>query len=275
MEMINAVILGIVEGLTEFLPVSSTGHLILVERLFGFADKAFSDTFMVLIQSGAILAVILTWWRRFLPIGGTTAEKQASWALWTRTIVGFIPFAVLALVLNKSIKAVLFFPVPVALALVFWGIGIILVEAYQKKRQGPVKYERPEDLPWGLVIAIGLFQCLALVPGTSRSAATIVGALLLGVSRVAAAEFSFFMAIPTLLAAGAYEILDSFLEGGLAFSGYQWAILGVGTLVSFVVALLVIRLFMGFIRTRSFTGFGVYRIVLGIVVLATIGLGLL
>lgn len=275
MDILNAVILGIVEGLTEFLPISSTGHLILFEQFFGFTDKDFSSTFMVTIQSGAILAVIIFFWRRFWPFGlkdkPETAKKIK--ALWARTIVASIPAIVLALLFQKTIKGLLFHPLPVAIALIVWGIVIIVLEARNKKRTlgGYVPpMDSPEGMNWKTVVLVGLFQCLALVPGTSRSAATIVGAMLLGVSRVAAAEFSFFLAIPVLLGAGAYELI----KADLSFTMVQWNLILVGVITSFAIAYAVIALFMGFIRKSSFAVFGWYRIVLGSVVIAALALGL-
>lgn len=270
MEVINAIVLGVVEGLTEFLPVSSTGHLILAEQFFRLQNQKFAESFMVIIQSGAILAVIIHFWKRFWPFTPKDqVERQKSIrSLWLRTIIGTLPFVAIAFLAKDFVKEHLFNPLTVAIALVVWGVVIIVLERHLRRRQTTGQetavVNRPEDLSIRQTLLIGLFQCLAIVPGTSRSAATIVGSMLLGTSRVAAAEFSFFLAIPALLGAAAYE----FLSTGLKFTSQEWLLLGTGLVVSFAVAYGVVAIFMNFIRRSSFQAFGWYRIALGSLILA-------
>jgi len=262
-DFLTALALGVVEGITEFLPISSTGHLILVNQWIGFPDP-FEKLFDVVIQLGAILAVVVYFWNRLWPFGKLpAAEKKDRWVLWSKVLVAVLPAVVLGFLFDDFIEARLFKPVVVAVALVVWGVVIILVERFRKPRAGEIV--KANGIGYGTAILIGCVQCLAMVPGTSRSAATIIGALLLGCSRVAASEFSFFLAIPTMVGASALSLL----KGGAAMTGHQAAVLAVGFVTAFAVALVVIRLFMSFISSHKFTAFGVYRIVLG---LAVVGL---
>jgi len=259
-DLIKAVVLGIVEGLTEFLPVSSTGHLILVNEFIDFTGS-FAKTFDIVIQLGAILSVIVYFWRKLFPFGSskTPIEKAETWDIWKKTVVGVLPALVLGATLGKHIEEYLFNPVTVALALLIGGIALIFIE--RRKTQGGIT--SIAQLSYTIAFLIGLIQCLALIPGTSRSAATIIGAMLLGANRVVAAEFSFFLAIPTLFAASAYSLLKTGFDLNIA----QIQLLVIGFIVSFLVAWLVIAGFMKFISKRDFKLFGYYRILLGAFVL--------
>lgn len=255
-----AVILGIVEGLTEFLPISSTGHLILVNQFAGFTGR-FANMFDVIIQLGAILAVVAYFWKRLFPFGKgkLAAEKKNTWNLWKKALTGVLPALIIGAFLGKYIEDKLFNPVTVAVALVIGGIALIIAE----KRKKPGNINSISSLSYKTAFFIGLIQCLAMIPGTSRSAATIIGAMLLGTSRIVAAEFSFFLAIPTMLAASAY----SFLKAGITLTYNELSVLSIGFITSFFIALLVITVFMNYISKKSFKPFGYYRIILGIAVL--------
>lgn len=257
---IKAVLLAVVEGVTEFLPISSTGHLIIVEELLSLSsDTAFADAFLVMIQFPAILSVVVYFWTDLWPFSGTVDDRRASVVLWSKIFVAVIPAVIFGLLLDDVIEAHLFRPIPVAVALFVGGIVLIVIE----RRTSTERFPSVLDIGYGVALLIGLFQCLALIPGTSRSAATIIGAMLLGASRTVAAEFSFFLAIPTMLGATAYKAFDH----GLAFTQEQWGVLAVGSLTSFVVAYCVIAWLMRFIQNHKFTSFGYYRIGLAIIVL--------
>ncbi|HNR89068.1 MAG TPA: undecaprenyl-diphosphate phosphatase [Spirochaetota bacterium] len=260
-EYIVAVILGVVEGITEFLPISSTGHLIIVNQFFDFTGP-FAKLFDVVIQLGAILSVVVYFWRRLIPFGGgiTADERKRVFGIWLKTIVGVLPALAIGFFAAKAIKEYLFNPVTVAIALIAGGVVLIVLE--RRARESSIN--SMDELSFKTAFLIGIIQCLAMVPGTSRSAATIIGAMLLGSSRVVAAEFSFFLAIPTMVAASAY----SMLKAEKALGAHELTVLGIGFAVSFVVALLVIAIFMRFITRHDFKPFGWYRIVLGIAVLA-------
>jgi undecaprenyl-diphosphatase len=272
-DIISSIILGIIEGLTEFLPISSTGHLILAEQFIGkegsFANTAFTEAFDIIIQLGAILSVVFYFWKKLFPFSShkSLAEKRETYALWMKSIIGVIPALILGVLLNDFIKAKLFNPTVVAIALIVWGLVLILVE--QRVRRA--KVSNLSMLTVQMALMIGLIQCLAMVPGTSRSAATIVGAMMLGCSRLVAAEFSFFLAIPTMVAASGYSMLK-LLKSGIALTNHDFMVLGIGFFVSFVVAYMVIAAFIRFISQNDFRSFGYYRIVLGIIVLVYFGL---
>ncbi len=260
MDFIKALILSFVEGATEFLPVSSTGHLILVQEYLGFGSNAgqtFADTFIVAIQLPAILAVVVYFRQAMLP--GKAEELPAWLNLWTRVVLAFLPAAVLGFLLHDRIEAVLFHPLPVAVALIVGGVILILLE--WKGMEG--RLQHISDIRWSTAFWIGCFQCLALIPGTSRSAATIIGAMCLGTSRAAAAEFSFFLAVPTMVAATTYKLLNE----GAHFNMHQWSLLLVGSVGSFIVAYASVAFLMAYIRNHSFALFGYYRIILGLLVL--------
>jgi undecaprenyl-diphosphatase len=260
MDYLKAILLAVVEGVTEFLPISSTGHMILVEEWLRFGQpESFANAFMVMIQLPAILSVVVYFWKDLWPIGHARGF-QGSMALWSKIAVGFLPAAVLGLLLDDWIDEHLFNAVTVAIALVVGGVVLIALE--RRPRTGGLA--TAHDIGYQRAALIGLVQCLAMIPGTSRSAATIIGGMMFGCSRQAAVEFSFYLAIPTMLGATALKLI----KGGLDFTGEQWALLGVGSLVSFVVAYAVIALFMGYVRKYSFAPFGWYRIALGAIVLA-------
>lgn len=255
-----AVILGIVEGVTEFLPISSTGHLILVNRLVEF-QGSFAHIFDVVIQLGAILSVVVYFWGKLNPFSSKKDlwEKQETWDIWKKTLAALVPALIIGATLGKYVQKVLFNPFTVSIALIVGGIILLIIE----RRQQISLIDSVNELSYKNSFLIGLIQCLAMIPGTSRSAATIIGAMLLGASRSAAAEFSFFLAIPTMAAASAYSVLTA--EAGLTCS--QWMLLGVGFVVSFLVAWAVIAVFMKYIQSHDFKPFGYYRIILGMVVL--------
>jgi undecaprenyl-diphosphatase len=259
-DIINSIILGIVEGFTEFLPISSTGHLILVNNFIGFTGS-FAHMFDVVIQLGAILAVVIYFWKRLMPFGShkTAEEQRATWNLWWKTLVGVIPAIIIGGTIGKHIEEKLFNPYVVAVALIAGGIIILWIERTLRES----KINSIAALSYKTAFLIGLIQCLAMIPGTSRSAATIMGAILLGSSRVVAAEFSFFLAIPTMVAATGYSLMKS----GLNLSSKEIMLTGIGFVVSFFVAWAVIAAFMKFISRNNFKPFGYYRIVLGVLVL--------
>lgn len=264
-DIFKAAILGIVEGITEFLPISSTGHLILVNQWVDFSDRGFSNMFNIVIQLGAILAVVIFFRKRIFPFytAQTLDEKTEVFRLWGKTLIAVLPAFVLAFLFDELIETYLFNPVTVSIALVVWGVVIILLES----RKSPPKWSTTAELGLMTVLLIGLAQCLALIPGTSRSAATIIGAMLLGASRVAAAEFSFFLAIPTIGGASVYALFKYITHNPGQLGVSSLVSLAVGFLTAFLVAWLVIAGFMKFISKQDFKVFGVYRIVLGVAVL--------
>lgn len=287
LEIIKVIILSIVEGITEFLPVSSTGHLILANQFIGLSPAEFSNAFMVIIQLGAILAVIAIYFDKLNPFGKSkltngkypeSIEKMSGskafvnkayyWfnnnetvSLWIKIIVAAIPSAVLGLLFDDVIDELLFKPLPVAIALIVYGIIIILLE---KKNEGKENFKISNvfDVTFKTAFIIGCFQVLAMWPGTSRSAATIIGAMVLGLNRSAAADFSFFLAIPTMLGATLLKILKT---TGLTSS--QWGLILLGFILSFIVAYVVIKKFLAYVQKNDFAVFGYYRIALGILVL--------
>ena len=251
-DLITALILGIVEGLTEFLPISSTGHLILAADLLGATDERWT-VFNLVIQTGAMLAVVWEYRTRFFRV-----DRR----LYLNLIVAFIPAAVLGLLFGKLIKAHLFHAVPVAIAFI---VGALVIFWVERDKARHARIERTDQMSWLDALKVGCAQCFALIPGTSRSGATIIGGMLFGLSRKAATEFSFFLAVPTLVAAGAYDLL----KHRALFSAENLAPLGVGLVVSFVSAFVVIRWLVRFVATHDFRAFAWYRIVFGVVVLAT------
>ncbi|MFH1287222.1 MAG: undecaprenyl-diphosphate phosphatase [bacterium] len=258
-DILKAIILGIVEGVTEFLPISSTGHLILVNQFISF-DEQFTKMFDIVIQFGAILSVVVFFRNKLLPFKKSDiVEKNQVYDIWKKAIVGVIPALFVGVLLKKHIEELLFNPLTVAIALVIGGIALILLE----NRKKDDKIQTIAALNCKTALIIGTIQCFAMIPGTSRSAATIIGAMLLGCSRIVAVEFSFYLAIPTMAAASAY----SFLKSGIALSLSEFTVLSVGFVVSFLVAWIVIAGFMSFISKRDFKLFGYYRIILGGIVL--------
>ena len=267
LEILKAVLFGIVEGITEWLPISSTGHMILLDEFIKLdVTPEFYEMFQVVIQLGAIAAVLLLFFHKLNPFSPKKGEieKKQTWELWFKVIVAVIPSAVLGVLLDDWMDAHLYNYFVVAVALVVYGVAFILVEKQNKGIQPQIADVHHIDYRHALLI--GAFQCLSLIPGTSRSGSTILGGILLGVSRPAAAEFSFFLAIPTMLGASALKLVKYLFEGMIP-TGTEIAVLAVGCVVSFVVSLLVIRGLMDYVRKRSFSAFGVYRIILGAVVI--------
>ena len=266
-EVLKAVLFGIVEGITEWLPVSSTGHLILLNEFINLdVSEAFQSMFDVVIQLGAILAVCALFFRKLNPFDGEKSprQKQQTWTLWFKVIAAIIPSGVVGVLLDDWMDKHLHTATVVSIALIVYGVAFILVERRNRDRQ--MQYTDVNDIPWGTAMVIGLSQCLSLVPGTSRSGSTILGGILAGASRGAAAEFSFFMAIPTMLGASAIKLLK-FFTSGVAFTAMDLLILLVGCTVSYIVSLMVIKALMAYVRRHSFSAFGVYRILLGLAVL--------
>ena len=267
-ELLKAVLFGIVEGITEWLPVSSTGHLILLNEFITLnVSEEFGSMFDVVIQLGAILAVIVLFFHKLNPFAPSKSahEKKQTWNLWFKVIAAILPSGIVGVLFDDWMDAHLHNGIVVSIALIVYGIAFILVE---RRNQG--RYSRAisdvHDIDYRTAILIGIFQCLSLVPGTSRSGSTILGAILIGVGRSAGAEFSFFMAIPTMLGASAIKGLK-FILSGVQATGTEIGVLVVGSIVSFIVSLLVIRGLMEYVRKHSFSAFGVYRIVLGVIVL--------
>ncbi len=257
MEIIKVIILGIIEGLTEFLPVSSTGHLIIFSRFLKL-DGQFNDLFNIVIQSGAIIAVIIYFFDKIKPPFKENKEKTKKYFdLWFKVVVAIIPAGILGVLFDEKIEEVLFNPKVVSIALI---VGAVLLLIVERPRQAKIIIE--EDITYQKAFIVGLFQCLALIPGMSRSASTIIGALVIGFDRSLAAEFSFFMAIPVILGASFIKLL----KVGFAFTLYQYLLLLIGTFVSFVVAYFVIAILMNYIKKHDFKIFAYYRIILGIIV---------
>jgi len=268
-EILKAVLFGIVEGITEWLPVSSTGHLILLDEFIELkATDAFKSMFDVVIQLGAILAVIVLFFHKLNPFAPSKskAEKKDTWQLWFKVCVAILPSGILGVLFDDWMDAHLHNAVVVSIALIVYGIAFLFLERGNRGKHLR-RIEDVHDISYKTALLIGCFQALSLIPGTSRSGSTILGAILLGVGRSAGAEFSFFMAIPTMLGASAIKLLKFFLETGFAMTGSELSVLLVGMAVSFLVSLLVIRGLMDYVRKHSFALFGVYRIILGIAVL--------
>ncbi len=266
-EILKSILFGIVEGVTEWLPISSTGHLILLNELVRLnVSEEFRSMFDVVIQLGAILAVVVLFFHKLNPFARdkSQAQRGSTWKLWGLVVLSILPSGVVGVLFDDWMETKLHNAWVVSLALIVYGVAFILVE--RRNRGLTPRVESVWDVDWKTALAIGAFQCLSLVPGTSRSGSTILGGILLGVSRGAAAEFSFFMAIPTMLGASAIKLLKFFLSG-VGFAGQEVGILLVGCLVSFLVSILVIRGLMEYVRRHSFSAFGVYRILLGAAVL--------
>ena len=260
---LQAVVLGIVEGLTEFLPISSTGHLIIASEAVGFAETPGADTFVVAIQAGAILAVCWYYRRRICSIlrGFFTDRKERRLAV--NTVVAFLPAALIGVLVAGAIKQYLFNPITVAAALVVGGFIILWVESRVREGARPARVETMDDMSWKDALLVGFMQCFAMIPGTSRSGATIIGGMVIGLSRKAATEFSFFFFIPTIFGATAYDLWKSW--DSLALDNASGFVLG--TAVSFVSALLVVHWLLRFVSGHDFRGFGWYRILFGILIL--------
>lgn len=257
------IILGIVEGITEFLPISSTGHMIIVEQLINspYVTREFMDNFLIIVQFGAIISVIIYFWKELHPFVKSKEVLYDRISLWSKIIVGVIPAGVIGIMADDYITEVfLGNTFIVAIMLIIYGIILYFIEEKIKVKK---EIKSLKELSYKKAFIIGFFQCLAMIPGTSRSGSTIIGALLLGLSKGVAAEFSFFLAIPTMMGATLLKLLKS----GLNFSVLEWQLLAVGFIISFIVAYVVIKWFMGYIKTRSFKLFGAYRVILGFIVL--------
>lgn len=269
MELLKAVLFGIVEGVTEWLPISSTGHLILLNEFITLnVSDAFRSMFDVVIQLGAILAVIVLFFHKLNPFSPTKSEgeKKQTWQLWFKVVAAIIPSGIVGVLFDDWMEAHLHNATVVSVALIVYGVAFLLVERRNARRVDGKTVEDVYAIDYKTALLIGCFQCLSLIPGTSRSGSTILGAILIGVGRSAGAEFSFFMAIPTMLGASAIKGLK-FLLSGVTATGTEIGVLIVGCVVSFLVSLLVIRGLMEYVRRHSFSAFGVYRIILGVVVL--------
>jgi undecaprenyl-diphosphatase len=265
-EILKVVFLGIVEGITEWLPISSTGHMLLVDEFITLdASDRFKDMFFVIIQLGAILAVVTIFWNKMWPFQmkdkTQSVFKKDTWSMWFKTVVACIPGAVVTLLFDDFIEAHLHTAVVISIALIFYGVAFIVIENWNKTRTP--KVETLNDITYKTAFFIGMFQVLSIIPGTSRSGATIIGALLLGVSRVAAAEFTFFLAVPVMFGLSALKLI----KFGLSFTGAELAILIIGCVVAYLVSIVVIKFLMGYIKKHDFKIFGWYRIVLGVIVL--------
>ena len=269
MELLKAVLFGIVEGVTEWLPISSTGHLILLNEFITLnVSDEFRSMFDVVIQLGAILAVIVLFFHKLNPFSPrkTEGEKKQTWQLWFKVVAAIIPSGIVGVLFDDWMEAHFHNATVVSIALIVYGVAFILVERRNARRVGGKTVEDVYAIDYKTALLIGCFQCLSLIPGTSRSGSTILGAILIGVGRSAGAEFSFFMAIPTMLGASAIKGLK-FLLSGVSATGTEIGVLIVGCVVSFLVSLLVIRGLMEYVQKHSFSAFGVYRIILGVVVL--------
>ncbi|MDO4594086.1 MAG: undecaprenyl-diphosphate phosphatase [Tissierellia bacterium] len=286
MEILKVIILSIVEGVTEFLPVSSTGHLILANEFVSLSPKEFSNNFSVIIQLGAILSVVVVYFNRLNPLGISKVEKSKipsnynslNWQsklfflikhydketinLWLKVIIGVIPAGVLGFLFDDFIDEHLFSPIVVAIMLLVWGIIIILIEKNNRNKTS-FKYQSMAEVGFKTAFLIGIFQCFAMIPGTSRSAATIMGAMILGTNRKIAADFSFFLAIPTMLGATLLKLV----KDASNLSMYQNFLILLGSILSFVVAYIVIKKFLNYVKNHDFIPFGIYRIILSIIVL--------
>jgi len=263
-ELIKVIFFGIVEGITEWLPISSTGHLILLEEFIKLnASDSFMEMFRVVIQLGAIMAVIVLYFNKLNPFAGkkTEVEKKDTWSLWGKVLIACVPAAIIGILFDDKIDALFYNYITVAIMLIVYGVLFIIIEKRNKQKR--VKCENLKDITVKLALLIGIFQVLALIPGTSRSGATILGAILLGASRTVAAEFTFFLAIPVMFGASLLKII----KFGLIFTTAEIIILIIGMLVAFLVSVFAIKFLMNYIKKNDFKVFGWYRIGLGLIVL--------
>lgn len=267
LEILKVIFLGIVEGITEWLPISSTGHMLLVDEFIQLkaVDEDFKEMFFILIQLGAILAVILLFWGKMWPFQFKDKSKPVilkdTFSVWFKVVAACIPGAIVTILFDPYVEAHFQTPGVIAGALIFYGIAFIVIEKWNKTKQP--KVAELSDITYKTALLIGLFQVLSIVPGTSRSGATIIGALLIGVSRVAAAEFTFFLAVPVMLGMSALKLL----KFGFDFTGTEIAVLVLGMTTAFLVSVVVIKFLMGYIKKKDFKAFGWYRIVLGAVII--------
>ena len=265
LELLKTILLGIVEGITEWLPISSTGHLILLNNFIKLdVSKEFWDMFEVVIQLGAILAVVLLFWKRLWPFGKKPEKKKRRiWNLWFKIIVGVLPSAIIGFLLDDWFNAHFYNYVSVAIALIVYGVAFIVIE---RRAGAEPRLSHVDQVTYRDALLIGAFQVLSIIPGTSRSGSTILGGMLLGLSRGVAAEFSFFLAIPTMVGASLLKIVK-FIGTGVGINGQEVVILLLGCLVSFLVSVVTIRFLMDFVKRHTFSAFGIYRIALGALVL--------
>ena len=267
LEILKVIFLGIVEGITEWLPISSTGHMLLVDEFITLnaVDDEFKEMFFILIQLGAIFAVILLFWNKMWPFQWKDKSKPViikdTFSVWFKVVVACIPGAIVTILFDDYVEAHFQTPAVIAAALIIYGIAFIVIEKWNKTKTP--KVETLADITYKTALLIGLFQVLSIIPGTSRSGATIIGALLIGVSRVAAAEFTFFLAVPVMLGMSALKLL----KFGFDFTGTEIAVLVLGMATAFVVSVLVIKFLMSYIKKKDFTAFGWYRIALGIIII--------
>ncbi|MDA3973658.1 undecaprenyl-diphosphate phosphatase [Enterococcus thailandicus] len=265
--VIKAVILGIIEGITEWLPISSTGHLILADEFIKLdASAQFMSMFNVVIQLGAILAVVVLYFHKLNPFSPskTAIEKKDTWSLWFKVVVACLPAVIIGLPLDDWLEEHFHNFLSVAIVLIIYGIAFIIVEKRNKTRKP--RWESLNDFTYQAALMVGLFQVLALVPGTSRSGATILGAIIIGASRFVATEFSFFLGIPVMFGASGLKIVKYLMEGN-TFGTEETVVLLVGTLVSFIVSILAIKFLLSYLKKNDFTAFGWYRIVLGVILI--------
>ncbi len=278
-EIIKAAILGIIQGITEWLPVSSTGHMILFDSFWPMDPSQYSggqdfiNLFLVVIQFGSILAVLTLYFHKLNPFSPhkSTIEKKETFSLWGKVLVGVVPAGVIGLLFDDLINQYCYNAIVISVMLILYGIFFLILESRKYKPT----ISSFEDLSYKTALLIGVFQVLALIPGTSRSGATILGAVLIGTSRYIAAEFSFFLAIPTMLGASLLKILEYFIDYGFGFTGVEFAVLLTGMVVAFLVSLFAIAFLMKFIQKHDFKPFGYYRIALGILVLILLSVGVL
>ncbi len=257
MNTIQAIILAIIEGITEFLPISSTGHMIIGASFMGISENSFTKIFEVNIQFGAILSVIVLYWKRFFQ----------NIQFYFKLLIAFIPAMVFGLLLSDVIDKLLESVMVVAIMLVIGGVVLIFIDKYFEGKANK------EEITYKNGFIIGLFQCIAMVPGVSRSASSIIGGMFQGISRKASAEFSFFLAVPTMFAASAYNLLKGYKSGTLNFTTDEWYLLGLGNIVAFIVAMIAIKFFIEFLQKYGFKVFGYYRIILGLGILVLLALG--
>ena len=268
LELLKTVLLGIVEGITEWLPISSTGHMILFDEFIKLnVSEEFKEMFMVVIQLGAILAVVWLYFNKLNPFSKKkTAEmRRETWSLWGKVLVGSIPAAIVGLLLDDWLDSMFYNYQTVAITLILYGVLFIVIERYNRSRTPAI--QTLSALNYKTALLIGVFQMLALIPGTSRSGATIVGAILIGTSRSVAAEYTFFLAIPAMLGASGLKLLKYFLETGFGMTAQEIIILLLGMAVAFIVSVIAIKFLMRYIKKHDFTVFGYYRIALGLLVL--------
>ena len=267
-EILKAILFGIVEGITEWLPISSTGHMILLDEFINLkVSDEFYTLFQVVIQLGAILAVVLMYFKTICPFGfgKDKQERKDTWNLWGKILVACLPAAIIGILFDDWLDKHLYNSVVVSLALIIYGIIFIVIES---KNFGKRNVKKLNDITYKQAAGVGCFQLLSLIPGTSRSGSTIIGGLILGLERSVAAEFTFFLAIPVMVGASLRKLLKYILKVGLAFQAGELLLLGVGSLVAFIVSILIIKFLMNYIRKHDFKVFGYYRIILGILVLA-------